>query len=283
MCVYGAHLFKTSFKLFVLIVFFLVNTDSSFNIGKTRNKASTMLQKVKIRMKKEEFLTTPLSIAINPVYIIRNGLFKSISQIAPILRGDILDFGCGSKPYESLFKNANSYIGVDIKVSGHIHTESKIDLFYDGKTLPFSEGRFDAVVCFEVFEHVFNIEEVLAEINRVLKPNGQLLISIPFVWEEHEIPFDFARYTSYGISQILKKSGFQVVDFKKTTTYFLAVGQMFIAYLFLYVLPKGRLLGRLSQLFVIFPITVFLLVINFFLPKRYEYYCNSVILSKKAH
>lgn len=236
---------------------------------------------MKKKIKREAFLTSPLSIIINPFYIIRSGLYKSISLIAPTLEGDLLDFGCGSKPYESLFKNVSSYVGVDIEVSGHNHKDSKVDIFYDGKKLPFPDNNFDVVVCFEVFEHVFNLEELLIEINRVLKIDGKLLISIPFAWDEHEIPFDFARYTSYGITHILNNNGFQVVELKKTTTYFLAIAQMFTAYLYQHVLPRKKIIGRLSQLFFIFPITLISLLINYFLPKRYQYYSNSVILSKK--
>ena len=230
---------------------------------------------------KNSFLTTPLSLVINPFYIVRNGLFKSISRIAPTINGDILDFGCGSKPYELLFTNAKSYIGVDIEVSGHKHKDSKVDIFYDGKIIPFPNERFDAIVSFEVFEHVFNLEEVLAEIRRILKPNGLLLVSIPFAWDEHEIPYDFARYTSYGIRHIFNKNGFEVIELQKTTTYILAVCQMFIAYLVQYVLPRGRISRKLSQLILIFPLNVLSLLLNALLPRRYEYFCNSVVLSKK--
>lgn len=240
-----------------------------------------MLEKLKEKVRREAFLTTPLSMVISPVFIIRNGLFRSISEIAPRLKGDILDFGCGAKPYESLFKNAKSYIGVDIKISGHNHQESKVDIFYDGKTLPFDSGKFDNVVSFEVFEHVFNLEEVITEIRRVLKPGGQLLVSLPFAWDEHEVPYDFARYTSFGIRHILVKNGFQVEELKKTTSYFLAVSQMLIAYLSQHALPKNKLLHKLSQLFVVFPLTALALLLNCVLPKRYEYFCNAVVLSKK--
>lgn len=241
-----------------------------------------MISSLKKRLRKEAFIISPLSIIINPVYIIRNGLYKSISNLAPKITGNVLDFGCGSKPYESLFVNANSYIGVDIEVSGHNHKDSKVDYFYDGKKLPFNDASFDAIVCFEVFEHVFNIDEILAEIYRVLKPNGQLLISIPFAWDEHEIPYDFARYTSFGITHILNKNNFEVVKLTKTTTYILAVFQMLIAYLCQYALPKGRLIGRISQLVVIFPLNVLALLFNTLLPKRYEYFCNNVVLAKKV-
>ncbi|MCS6766613.1 MAG: methyltransferase domain-containing protein [Candidatus Protistobacter heckmanni] len=241
-----------------------------------------MISSLKKRLRKEAFITSPLSIVINPVYIIRNGLYKAISNITPNIKGNVLDFGCGSKPYESLFVNANSYVGVDIEVSGHNHKDSKVDYFYDGKKLPFNDASFDAIVCFEVFEHVFNIEEVLTEIHRVLKPNGQLLISIPFAWDEHEIPYDFARYTSFGITHILNKNNFEVVKLTKTTTYILTVFQMLIAYLCQYALPKGRLFGRISQLIFIFPLNVLALLLNTLLPKRYEYFCNNVVLAAKV-
>jgi SAM-dependent methyltransferase len=241
-----------------------------------------MISYLKKRLRKEAFITTPLSIMTNPVYIIRRGLYKSILNIAPKINGDILDFGCGSKPYESLFQNAKSYIGVDIEVSGHNHKDSKIDCFYDGKSLPFRDDIFDAVVCFEVLEHVFNIEEVLAEIYRVLKPDGQLLISLPFAWNEHESPFDFARYTSYGITYIIQKNGFEVAELTKTTTWVLAASQMLIAYLAQHVLPKGLVTRRLTRLAVIFPLNVTALLLNTLLPKRFEYFCNAVVLAKKS-
>jgi ubiquinone/menaquinone biosynthesis C-methylase UbiE len=241
-----------------------------------------MLSSLKKRLRKEAFITSPLSIIINPVFIVRNGIYQSISKLAQNITGNVLDFGCGSKPYESLFVNANRYVGVDIEVSGHNHKDSKVDYFYDGKTLPFNDASFDAIVCFEVFEHVFNIDDVLAEMYRVLKPNGQLLISIPFVWDEHEIPYDFARYTSFGITHILNKNNFEVVTLTKTTTYVLAVFQMLIAYLFQHALPKGRFIGKISQLLVIFPLNVLALLFNTILPKRYDYFCNSVVLAKKV-
>ena len=105
----------------------------------------------------------------------------------------VLDFGCGSKPYENLFINIDEYVGCDIEVSGHDHLDSKIDYFFDGKNLPFIDDRFDSVVSFEVFEHIFNLPEILKEINRVTKTSGNILISVPFAWGEHEVPYDFAR------------------------------------------------------------------------------------------
>lgn len=241
-----------------------------------------MLKALKARLRREQFLTTPLALVFNPFYIIRNGLHSTIARLAPALKGDILDFGCGSKPYESLFTAADSYVGVDIQVSGHDHAGSKVDFYYDGTTLPFADARFDVVVCFEVFEHVFNLPDVLAEIRRVLKPGGQVLVTVPFAWDEHEVPYDFARYTSFGIRHVFNTNGFECLKVEKTTTYVQALGQLFAAYLVQHVLPKGRVLGYLSQVAVVFPLNAVTLLLNALLPKRYEYFCNSVVLSRRA-
>lgn len=241
-----------------------------------------MLKKRTGRRWKNAFLTTPLSLLINPFYIIRNGLFQAISAVAPNLSGEILDFGCGSKPYASLFTGAVNYIGVDIETSGHNHSSSQVDIFYDGKTLPFPEQRFDVVVSFEVFEHLFNPDQMLSEIMRVLKPGGAFLLTIPFAWDEHETPYDFARYTSFGIKHILIRNGFEVTEVKKTGNYWLALCQMLIAYLVQHVFPKGTM-GKLLQLAVIFPINVMALLINRLLPQHYDYFCNTVTLARKPN
>ena len=233
------------------------------------------------RPRREWFLVTPWSALGNPFYIIRRGLLKSITRMAPAVQGDVLDFGCGSKPYESLFRHARRYVGVDIEVSGHDHRDSKVDVFYDGSTLPFADGQFDAVVAFEVFEHVFNLDEVLGEVRRVLKPQGRLLLSIPFAWEEHEKPYDFARYTSDGLRHLLERNGFTVVELARTTSYLLAVFQLLIAYLVQHVLPRGRLLGGLCQLTVVFPITALALALDAVLPRRDQLFSNLVVLAER--
>lgn len=190
---------------------------------------------------KEAYRPGLLGPLVNPNYIIRHRLFKGIEEMAPNIQGDILDFGCGSKPYESLFSHASCYVGCDIETSGHSHIDSKVDYFYDGKTLPFRDHEFDAVVAFEVFEHIFNLPEILREIHRITKPEGQLLISIPFAWEEHEVPYDFARYTRYGITKLLRDAGYEVVELKKTTSSFLAITQLGIAYLQSYLVSTATM------------------------------------------
>jgi hypothetical protein len=108
----------------------------------TDRRNRSLLGKIKMRLRQEAFLTTPLAMFISPVYIIRRGLYRGILKMAPKIVGNVLDLGCGSKPYESLFINAKSYVGVDIKLSGHNHKDSKVDFFYDGKVLPFPDNSY---------------------------------------------------------------------------------------------------------------------------------------------
>jgi len=174
------------------------------------------LKKIRQRLHKEQFLPTLLGLITNPVFIIRKGLYREIKKFSPLIKGKILDFGCGSKPYETLFSSATAYIGIDIEDSGHFHKNSKIDYFYDGENLPFNDAEFNTVVSFETFEHIFNLPTILSEINRVTQKSGYLLISIPFAWGEHEAPYDYARYTSFGINDILNKSGYKIIELKKS-------------------------------------------------------------------
>src|SRR5205809_647343 len=101
-----------------------------------------------------------------PAFLTRNRLLKKISVHAPALKGRLMDFGCGSKPYRSLFE-VEEYIGIDFENPGHPHFNEQIDVFYNGKQIPFADEHFDCVFSSEVFEHVFNLDEVIKEINRV--------------------------------------------------------------------------------------------------------------------
>ncbi|MBK8311763.1 MAG: class I SAM-dependent methyltransferase [Chitinophagaceae bacterium] len=109
--------------------------------------------------------------------------------------------GCGSKPYKSLF-NVNEYVGVDYHGQGHSHENEQIDVFYDGVLLPFPDNYFDSVFSTEVFEHVFNLEEMILEIKRVMKPGAKILVTCPFAIPEHEQPNDYARYSSFGLKHL---------------------------------------------------------------------------------
>lgn len=229
----------------------------------------------------DAFLVRRLSIFINPVYISRRALYKTLNFYSPHIHGKVLDFGCGSKPYKNLFTKSSSYIGVDIINSGHNHRESEIDIYYDGKTLPFPNNHFDCIVSFEVLEHVFNPDVILSELSRVLKPGGFFLFTVPFVWEEHETPYDFARYTSFGIESLARKNNFTVIDSRKTTSQFLTIAQLFIHYFLNNLFDNNKIIRFTFKALLTFPLNFLSIFLDFLIPKNYSLYLDNVFLVRK--
>lgn len=240
------------------------------------------------KIKKAQFdFSYPLNIIAlftNPFYFVRKNLYRNIKYFSRYLNGNLMDFGCGAKPYEDLFVNCTQYIGVDVEASGHDHTNENVDIYYDGITLPFNDGEFDSAFSSEVFEHVNNIGPILDEINRVLKKGGNMLVSTPFLWNEHEIPYDYYRYTSYGITKLLEEHGFKVIKIRKSTSYTEMIFQMKIEYIRSWRDKhiKNPNFRRIFHRLIITPITISGLIANMVLPKNESLYGDSVVLCKKC-
>jgi ubiquinone/menaquinone biosynthesis C-methylase UbiE len=228
---------------------------------------------------KQKFQPDFFSVLINPFYIIRKELYREIRRYAPKLKGKLLDFGCGSKPYQNLFE-VESYIGVDIAESGHPHHNEKIDVFYDGKTLPFPDNTFDSMLCSETLEHVFNVEEILCELKRVLKNDAQVLITVPFSWDEHEAPYDFGRYTSFGIHYLLEKHGFRIIEHKKTNHYIAVICQYVVLYVYHLLYTRNPYLNLMLNLLFIAPLMIISILIIAIAPKNMALFHNNVIYAQ---
>lgn len=220
----------------------------------------------------------------HPYYFIRSSLRDGISEKASKLSGRLLDFGCGSKPYRSLFQ-VEEYIGVDFENEGHPHENEQIDFFYDGKSLPFPDNNFESVLCSEVFEHIFNLDEVLKELNRVMRDGGKMLITCPFVWNEHEVPYDFARYTRFALEDMLRKNGFAVLEYSKAGDFISATTQLRVLYFHtVFYKPMRRfLLTRwvYKTIFVALP-NIAGLIARKILPFNDSLYLNNVLLAQKV-
>jgi SAM-dependent methyltransferase len=189
-----------------------------------------MLAKLKEIYRVQMFFPRLLGLFVNPFYFARRGLNMAMVNVSREITGSLLDVGCGSKPYRDIF-NVDSYKGLDID-SPITRECGMADDLYDGKMFPYSSDSFDSVLCNQVLEHVFNPDEFLQEINRVLKLGGKLLLTVPFVWDEHEQPYDYARYSSFGLRALLEKNGFAIRQHKKLGADATILFQLANAYLF---------------------------------------------------
>ena len=190
-------------------------------------------------------------ITVNPFYFARKGLVKHVSELAVHITGKTLDVGCGSKPYEHLY-HSDEYVGLEID-SPQCRASKKADYFYDGNVFPFADGSFDSVVANQVFEHVFNPDQFLNEVFRVLHPGGMVLLTIPFVWDEHEQPHDFARYSSFGIRALLERHGFEIVEQRKSMDDIRVIFQLLIAYIYKKTVTRNAWVNLFVMLLLMAP------------------------------
>lgn len=130
-----------------------------------------------------------------------------VRKFLPIMKGVVYDLGCGIRPYEDdILSTADTYIGVDWGDTFHA---LKADIVADlNKPLPIPDHSADTVVSFQVLEHLCEPQTMINESMRILKPDGIIFFTVPFQWWIHEAPFDFFRYTQFGLQYMLEKAGF---------------------------------------------------------------------------
>jgi len=239
----------------------------------------TLRRQLRIRWDAEQYRPGLLGWLVNPFFFARRGLLDGLREFFPLLQGDLLDVGCGRKPYRDLVPTRR-YVGVDIDTPV-TRGLAKADVFYDGRTLPFADGSFDAVLCSQVLEHVFTPEAFLAEIRRVVRPGGVLLLATPFVWDEHEQPADFGRYSSFGLCALLERNGFKVEAQRKTCADFRAVGQLASGALFKMTRSSSRRINLATQLLLIAPINILGGLIAWILPKNEDFYLDNIVFARR--
>lgn len=141
---------------------------------------------------------------------------RTVSNHSNLYTGTVYDLGCGTRPYEpDILKFADRYIGVDWSNTLHgLQADIVADL---NKHLPIEDEVADAVVSFQVMEHLCEPQVMLNEAFRILKQGGKILLTVPFQWHVHEAPYDFYRYTRHGLEYMFAKSGFVDVQVKEAS------------------------------------------------------------------
>jgi SAM-dependent methyltransferase len=220
-----------------------------------------------------------LGVALNPFYLARGGLLSGLKEFFPELKGEVLDVGCGTKPYRA-FIPAARYVGLDLDTPD-ARRRGTADLFYDGKVFPFGDGSFDGILCSQVFEHVFTPQKFLTEIHRVLRPGGCLLLSVPFVWDEHEQPADFGRYSSFGLRAVLAEAGFEIVVARKSLPDARTLFQLVNAYLYKITRTRHRVLNALATLLFMAPVNVLGLTLGRLLPRNDDLFLDNIVFARK--
>jgi len=145
--------------------------------------------------------------------------------------GRLIDIGCGTKPYEVLFEPfVSEHVGLDHQKT--LHDKSNIDRFGTAYNIPAEDGEFDCALCSAVLEHLEEPELAIKECYRILKVGGIAIYTVPFIWHLHEEPRDFYRFSKYGLKYLFEKVGFEIIQIKAFSGFWVTVGQLFVYYIY---------------------------------------------------
>jgi SAM-dependent methyltransferase len=167
-----------------------------------------------------------------------------ISQLGRA-KAPLLDLGCGNRPYNSHYPKGEA-VGADVAGSS-LHC---VDVVLDASCgLPFEDERFETILCTQVLEHVQHPERLIAEAYRVLRPAGKLILTCPFIWELHERPHDYLRFSEYWLTSNLAQAGFGVELLQRQGGDLATIGQLICLGLAVRQIHLPRLLQRIYNKF----------------------------------
>jgi len=128
-----------------------------------------------------------------------------LADNADAVSGLLLDLGAGNQPFKVWYSGlAEKCVAVDVAPA------PGLDVLSMAAPLPFQSATFDTVLCTSVLEHVHDAEAAVSEIERILKPGGRLIVTVPFLYPTHEAPYDFWRTTHWGLRSLLTRHGLEV-------------------------------------------------------------------------
>ena len=160
-------------------------------------------------------------------FIVLSFLHKWLRERAlPAARGRLLDYGCGGQPYRALFEAAvESYATADVAA----YAGKPVDvLLVPNQKVPLGDASFDTILASQTLEHVPDPAFYVGECARLLRSGGMLILTAPMQWRHHEVPYDYFRFTRYGIELLLKNCGFEVVEVASTGGVFALIGQILL-------------------------------------------------------
>jgi SAM-dependent methyltransferase len=238
-----------------------------------------MIRTLRYYLHKQQYAPGVVGLFVNPFYHARRGLYRAIAEAASQLEGRLLDVGCGRRPYQELFRT-REYVGLEIDTPEN-RANKQADYYYDGELLPFPDQSFESVLCNQVLEHVFAPDRLLGEINRVLKPGGLMLLTVPFVWDEHEQPRDYARYSSFGLKHLLEKNGFEIKVQNKINADARVLFQLINAYLYKILWTRWSPVNLLICVVTMAPFNILGLLLHRLLPGNSDLYLDQLVLGRK--
>lgn len=156
------------------------------------------------------FLARCRRLPFHPQWFVFRNEARDLAAIAGLLHGEVVDIGCADAKVRAGLTADAHYIGLDYYVTATTWYGTHPDVYGDAQALPFASRRVDRVLLLDVLEHLPRPDACIGEIHRVLKPGGQLILQVPFLYPIHDAPLDFHRWTDHGLRELARQHGFSV-------------------------------------------------------------------------
>jgi SAM-dependent methyltransferase len=121
----------------------------------------------------------------------------------------VADVGCGEQPLRRMVESlGGKYTGIDVGQN----LEGTVDVVADITDVPLPDGSFGLILCTEVLEHIPETSAAFAELSRLCKAGGAILVTTPFAYPLHEEPNDYVRLTPAMIRRCAARHGLEVAE-----------------------------------------------------------------------
>ncbi len=146
-------------------------------------------------------------------WLANHKIIAALERVRVHAHGDLLDVGCGSKPFADVFTGrVRRYWGSDLAASRYLG-RARPDAFATAEAQPFRTGSFDTVLGLSMLTYLPDPLRMIAEASRLLKPGGVLILEFTQMVPLHDEPHDYFRFTRFGAELLLRRAGLEPVEF----------------------------------------------------------------------
>lgn len=135
-----------------------------------------------------------------------------MNNVGKAVHGTLIDVGCANQRLKSYIPEGCKYIALDYYKTASSFYETVPDIYGNAQSLPFLNDCADTLALIEVIEHLPAPEIAFAEAYRVLKSGGELIVTVPFLYPIHDAPYDYQRWTRFGLEEIASNNNFNIVE-----------------------------------------------------------------------
>ena len=192
---------------------------------------------------------------VRPINLRRDVRKIVVDMFSYLKHGDIVyDIGCGNKPFETIINDLGCrYVGVDLE--NGFYSKDNADIIGSAYDVPIEDKSVDAILSIQVLEHLENPRRAFQEAHRILKDDGLMIVSCPFLYPIHASPHDYFRYTQFSLRSISDEFGFEIIDQKEISGFWYVSGMNIGIYL--QTLDKG-IIGKIGFARIIISISQWL-------------------------